>query len=34
MYVVNGATRREAEERDLPLFEAVLRSIRVLPPRT
>lgn len=34
MYVVNGATRRETEERDLPLFEAVLRSIRVLPPRT
>jgi hypothetical protein len=33
MYVVDGATLREHEERDLPLFDQILRSIRVLPPR-
>jgi hypothetical protein len=34
MYVVDGATLREHEHRDLPVFDQILRSIRVLPPRT
>jgi hypothetical protein len=33
MYVVNGATLRSHESRDLPLFDGVLRSLRVLPER-
>jgi hypothetical protein len=33
MYVFSAATRREHEDRDLPIFEEILHSIRVLPPR-
>ncbi len=33
MYVVDAATLREHEDRDRPVFDAILRSIRVLPPR-
>ncbi len=32
MYVVNAATRTECGETFLPQFEAVLRSVRILPP--
>lgn len=34
MYLVNAATRHPLEQRDLPVFEAVVRSMRVLstPP--
>lgn len=34
MYVVDASTLRQHEQRDFPLFEQILRSIRVLPPRT
>ncbi|MEO6886489.1 MAG: hypothetical protein ABI232_09425 [Jatrophihabitantaceae bacterium] len=34
MYVVDASTLREHERRDFPLFDQILRSIRVLPPRT
>jgi len=30
---VNAATLRAHESRDLPIFDAVLRSLRVLPER-
>jgi hypothetical protein len=33
MYVMDGATLREHEDRDRPVFDQILRSIRVLPPR-
>jgi hypothetical protein len=33
MYLVNAATLRAHESRDLPIFDAVLRSLRVLPER-
>jgi hypothetical protein len=32
MYVVDAATARDWESRDLPLFGEILRSIRLLPP--
>lgn len=32
MYVVDAATARSRERLDLPLFDAMLRSIRLLPP--
>jgi hypothetical protein len=31
MYIVDGATPRATEDRDLPIFDAILRSVRVLP---
>ena len=34
MYAVDAATLREHEDRDLPVFDQILRSVRVLPPRT
>ena len=34
MYAVDAATQRPNEDRDLPVFDQILRSIRVLPPRT
>jgi hypothetical protein len=34
MYGVDASTLREHEERDLPVFDQILRSIRVLPPRS
>lgn len=33
MYLVNAATLRAHESRDLPLFDAVVKSLRVLPER-
>jgi hypothetical protein len=33
MYLVNAATRVELADRYLPVFEQVLRDLRVLPPR-
>jgi hypothetical protein len=33
MYVVDAATGRRSEDADLPLFDAMLRSIRLLPER-
>jgi hypothetical protein len=33
MYVVDAATLRAHEGRDLPVFDAVVRSLRVLPER-
>jgi hypothetical protein len=33
MYVMDASTLRTNETRDLPLFQAILGSIRVLPPR-
>lgn len=32
MYVVDAATARRREGTDLPVFDAMLRSIRLLPP--
>lgn len=32
MYVVDAATARQDEGRHFPVFDAILRSIRVLPP--
>jgi len=32
MYVVDAATAREQEARDLPLFADILHSVRLLPP--
>jgi hypothetical protein len=33
MYLVNAATRAPASDRFLPVFDQVLHSLRVLPPR-
>ena len=33
MYLVDSATLREHEARDLPLFAAILASLRILPER-
>ncbi len=33
MYVIGGSTLLEHEERDLPLFTAMVHSLRLLPPR-
>lgn len=33
MYVISGATLREHEERDVPVFDRILRSVRLLPQR-
>lgn len=33
MYVASGATLREHEERDAPVFDRILRSVRLLPQR-
>jgi hypothetical protein len=33
MYVVDAATLRQHEDRDLPVFDRILRSVRLLPPR-
>ncbi len=33
MYVIDASTLREHEQRDFPVFDQILRSIRVLPPR-
>jgi hypothetical protein len=33
MYLVDSATLREHEERDLPLFAATVASLRILPER-
>ena len=33
MYVVDATTARDREDVDLPLFDAMLRSIRLLPAR-
>lgn len=34
MYAITAATLREHEGRDLPVFDAIVRSLRLLPPRT
>lgn len=34
MYLIDAGTLREHEERDLPVFDAIVRSLRLLPPRT
>jgi hypothetical protein len=34
MYVVNGATLQHLEARDFATYDAMLHSIRLLPPRT
>jgi hypothetical protein len=34
MYVVHGATLQHLEARDLPVYDAMLHSLRLLPPRT
>lgn len=34
MYVVDASTLRAHEDRDLPVFDTVLHSTRLLPPRT
>lgn len=33
MYVVDSATLRDHERRDLPVFDAIVRSLRLLPER-
>jgi hypothetical protein len=33
MYVVDAATLRQHEDRDLPVFDRILHSVRLLPPR-
>jgi hypothetical protein len=33
MYVMDAATMRAHEDRDFPVFDRILRSLRVLPPR-
>ncbi len=33
MYVVNGATLQHLEARDFPIYDAMLHSLRLLPPR-
>jgi hypothetical protein len=33
MYLINAATQRPLEARDLPVFDEILASIRILPPR-
>ena len=34
MYVINAATLQHLEERDFPIYDAMLHSLRLLPPRT
>jgi len=33
LYLINAATRSECAETFLPVFDAIVRSLRVLPPR-
>jgi hypothetical protein len=33
MYVVDAATLGQHEGRDMPVFDRILRSVRILPPR-